>query len=151
MQKTRNDWVAQRHFCRGPEPFMQLWSGAAKNVGTANRLLADGAERPFSVEPNPSDGEHSPPRDAFTVRRARPDGSVDEVVFRRYLGIIQAAGFGHRIPLTAVFAVDYDDGRVKAVVSYDVNGEEVTCRAGGPSQVLPRALGPLFFARSAAE
>lgn len=146
MLNTRFDWVTARHYCRGHEPLAMLWREAAEDVDTANALLA-AEERLFSVEPAPR-GDGPPPHDSFTVRRHTP-GSTDEVVFVRRSAIIQASGFGHRTPLTAVLVMDNDDGLVKALISYEENGDELTCCSEAPWQLLARALGPLFFARSA--
>lgn len=148
-RNTRFDWVTARCFCRGHEPLEMLWRHAAEDVEKANSLLA-AEESLFSVEPAPRRGESGPPpHDTFTVRRHRP-GSTDEVVFVRRSAIIQASGFGHRTPLTAVFALDHDDGHVKALISYeDGDGDDLTCCSVAPWQLLARALGPLFFARSA--
>ena len=136
-------------FCRGPAGFAALWREAAANVETANQLLAGGeVERPFSIEPAP-EGDGPPPNNSFMVRRERPDGSFEEVAFTQRLGLIQAAGFGHRTPLTAVLVMDYDDGRIKAMVSYEREGDDLTCCSDSPWKLMARALEPLFFARSA--
>ncbi len=149
MLNTRFDWVKQRHWCRGPLGFAVLWREAGKDVETANELLAAGEAEPFSVEPAPTE-DGPPPRDSFAVRRQRPDGSVDEVMFLRRSVVIQAVGYGHRTPLTAVLVMDHDDGSVKAMLSYEENGDDLTFCSDAPWQLLARALGPLFFAKSAA-
>ena len=151
MLNTRFDWVRQRHWCRGPLGLAVLWREAAKDVETANELLANEAvETPFSVDPVPRGEDDPPPRDSFAVRRQRPDGSVDEVMFVRRAGVVQAVGYGHRTPLTAILVMDHDDGSIKAMLSYEANGEDLTFCSDAPWQLLARALGPLFFAKSAA-
>ncbi len=147
MLNRRFDWVRQRHYCRGPGALAVLWREAAADVEAANELLSGGVERPFSLEPAPQGEEDDPPQDSFVVRRRRPDGSVDEVAFLRRPGVVQAAGFGHRNPLTAVFEMDHEDGLVKAMLSYTSNGDDLMAYSDAPWQLLSRALGPLFFGK----
>ena len=154
MMDTRFDWVAARHDCGSDELFARLWREAAADVEAANELLgrgdADGVERPFGVEPVPPEDEEEkpPPGGSFTVTRERPDGSRDRVVFTRRRGVFQAAGFGHGFPLTAAFWLDHGDGRVKATIRYEEDGDELECFSEAPWQLLARALGPLFFAKA---